>query len=150
MRFWWKDLEYDRVMLHAVKLLESLSKAPYSILYVHSEVAPQHQPPMEWVREVVTLVSRRYSTHLQAILVLQPTWRLKVMLWGLSLSGRDATTCRSTSPGAGLRCRVLSIGSGRGVEAPRVCGRTGWSCRSCQHGRSRRATRGANLLSARD
>ena len=77
-------------MLYGVKLLDTVASLPYTLLYLHHDLPASHQPPLEWVKEVLGLISRYYISNLTSILVLDPSWRLKVQLWTRSFAADKA------------------------------------------------------------
>lgn len=68
----------ERLSAYFVKVMDELSRRPYTLVYLHSTVS-ERQLPTAWLRAFDSNFPQRYTTNMR-LLVVYPTWSLKAFV----------------------------------------------------------------------
>ena len=69
-----KDVNFDRLLLYVVKVMDKIVESDYAIIYIRSEGT---RPGFGWLRKAYKLLGRKYKKNLKALYVVHPTFWVK-------------------------------------------------------------------------
>ena len=70
----------ERVLMHIMRTLDAYVHAGYIIVYIHTTLSPENEPPMAWLRKVYDLFDRRLKENLHMMYIIHASWWLRMAL----------------------------------------------------------------------
>jgi hypothetical protein len=70
------SVDLERVFLYIVRLITPLASADFTVLYVHTRVESENDPPTAWLRRLYALLDR-FEERIVSLRILHPTFWLK-------------------------------------------------------------------------
>jgi len=71
---------HHHVLLHLVAMLDPIVHLKFSIVYLHSELPSEYRPSYGWLKEVHSLLLRRYKKNIQHLFVFNSTIWLRTAI----------------------------------------------------------------------
>eukprot|EP00298_Acanthocystis_sp_HF-20_P001611 c12023_g1_i1.p1 GENE.c12023_g1_i1~~c12023_g1_i1.p1 ORF type:complete len:501 (+),score=178.61 c12023_g1_i1:60-1562(+) len=78
------EADYDRLLLFFFRELDPIVEKPFVVVYFHTKLESDRQPPLAWVKKSLSLLPRKYRAKLQNLYVVHPTMWMKMLLWVLT------------------------------------------------------------------
>lgn len=75
-----RPIDLDRVLMHLLRTLDAHAVAAFSIVYVHTTLGPESEPPIGWLRKVHDLFDQRLKDNLHLMYVIHAPWWLKTAM----------------------------------------------------------------------
>ena len=75
-----RPVDRERVLMHIMRTLDSYVHSAYVIVYVHTTLSPENEPPFAWLRKVYDLFDRRLKENLYLMYVVHASWWLKMAM----------------------------------------------------------------------
>ena len=73
-----RAVDLDRVLMHIMRTLDPYAHSEFSIIYVHTKLSPENEPPVAWLRKMYGLFDRRLKENLYMMFIIQSSWYAQV------------------------------------------------------------------------
>jgi ganglioside-induced differentiation-associated protein 2 len=70
--------DMERCFLYIIRTMDSIVEQPYVVVYLHARLRDSQRPDIDWLRKIYDIWDQKYSTNLDALYILHPTFWLKV------------------------------------------------------------------------
>ena len=75
-----RPVDLERVLMHLMRTLDAHVHAGYIIIYIHTTLSPENEPPFAWLRKVYDLFDQRLKDNLHLMYVVHASWWLKMAM----------------------------------------------------------------------
>jgi O-acetyl-ADP-ribose deacetylase (regulator of RNase III) len=71
----------ERCLLHIINVMDRLVQSAYNVVYFHTNISDDNQPPLEWLKTCYTIFNRKYKKNLQRLFVVHSTMWVRTVVW---------------------------------------------------------------------
>ncbi|KOO25969.1 RNA-directed RNA polymerase [Chrysochromulina tobinii] len=75
-----RPIDRERVLMHIMRTLDRYVQSAYIIVYIHTTLSPENEPPFAWLRKVYELFDRRLKDNLYLMYIVHASWWLKMAM----------------------------------------------------------------------
>eukprot|EP00966_Prymnesium_polylepis_P247311 5718691-Prymnesium_polylepis.1 len=112
-----RPVDLERVLMHLMRTLDPHMHSEYIVVYVHTTLSPENEPPLAWLRKVYDLFDRRLKENLY-LMCASPTRRCRI---AHAPRAAEEVTCRSHMQKSQVTCRCRMQRSRADVHAAVAC-----------------------------
>ena len=70
--------EMQRLFLYIIRTMDPIVESNYIVVYLHAGFQDSQRPSLDWLRSVYNIWDQKYSSNLDSLYIVHPTWGLKV------------------------------------------------------------------------
>ncbi|XP_069126491.1 protein GDAP2 homolog [Argopecten irradians] len=76
-----QSVNLEKALLYMLRVMEPVVESDYVVVYLHTETTASNHPPMNYLRQVYSLLDNKYRKNLKAFYIIHPTWWSKLATW---------------------------------------------------------------------
>ncbi|OWF51677.1 protein GDAP2 homolog [Mizuhopecten yessoensis] len=76
-----ETVNLEKALLYMLRVMEPVVESDFVVVYLHTQTNASNHPPMNYLRQVYSLLDHKYKKNLKAFYIVHPTWWSKLATW---------------------------------------------------------------------
>lgn len=76
-----EKVDLEKALLYMIRLMDPIVGQDYVVVYFHTNVTSENNPPMHFLRQVYMTLDHKYKKNLKSFYIVHPTWWSKFATW---------------------------------------------------------------------